>query len=149
MWVSTEVMWAGERVSFLKSEKLSVWQLSSLTVNKVSSQWISFLFLGGTSSSACTHRSADLVADSKVEATLLVHRVVDAGELRQLWPVVFEGVVQETVVGAVEWRQQHVGILNNRMLIFILYSFTYISPTSFLFLHSSSVFVYRLHQYSL
>lgn len=51
-----------------------------------------------------THGGADFVAHPEVEATLLVHGVVDAGEFGQLRPVVFEGVVQQAVVGAVRER---------------------------------------------
>lgn len=49
-----------------------------------------------------THRSADFVAHSEVEAALLVHGVVDAGEFGELRPVVFKGVIQQAVVGAAE-----------------------------------------------
>lgn len=49
-----------------------------------------------------THGGADFVAHSEVEATLLVHGVVDAGEFGELRPVVFKGVVQQAVVGAAE-----------------------------------------------
>lgn len=45
-----------------------------------------------------TKRSADLVAHSKIKATLLVHGVVDSWEFRKLWPFMFEGVVQQTVI---------------------------------------------------
>lgn len=53
---------------------------------------------------AFTHGGADFVAHPEVEATLLVHGVVDAGEFGQLRPVVFEGVVQQAVVGAARER---------------------------------------------
>lgn len=49
-----------------------------------------------------THRGADFVAHSEVEAALLVHGVVDAGEFGELRPVVFKGVIQQAVVGAAE-----------------------------------------------
>lgn len=52
-----------------------------------------------------THGSADLVADPEVKSTLLIHRVVDARKFRKLRPVVFEGVIQETIIRAVRtWR---------------------------------------------
>lgn len=53
-----------------------------------------------------THGGADFVAHPEVEATLLVHGVVDAGEFGQLRPVVFEGVVQQAVVGAARERER-------------------------------------------
>lgn len=48
-----------------------------------------------------THRGADLVSHSEVESALLIHGVVDAGEFRKLRPVVFERVIQQTIIGAV------------------------------------------------
>lgn len=53
----------------------------------------------------CTHWSADFIAHSKVKATLLIHRVVDARKFRKLRPVVFEGVIQEAVICAVIWNR--------------------------------------------
>lgn len=47
-----------------------------------------------------SYRGAHRVAHAEVEAALLVHGVVQAGELRQRRPVVVEGVVAQTVVGA-------------------------------------------------
>lgn len=46
------------------------------------------------------YRGAHGVAHAEVEAALLVHGVVQARELRQRRPVVVEGVVAQTVVGA-------------------------------------------------
>lgn len=55
----------------------------------------------------CTHWSADLIAHSKVKSTLLIHRIVDARKFRKLRPVVFEGVIQETVICAVrKWKKR-------------------------------------------
>lgn len=61
-----------------------------------------------------SHRGADLVADAEVEAALLVHGVVDAGQLGQLRPVVLEGVVQQAVVGAAGEGGQKVNGLQRR-----------------------------------
>lgn len=47
-----------------------------------------------------SYRGAHGVAYTKVEAALLVHGVVQTRELRQRRPVVVEGVVTQTVVGA-------------------------------------------------
>lgn len=46
------------------------------------------------------YRGAHRVAHTEVEAALLVHGVVQTRELRQRRPVVVEGVVAQTVVGA-------------------------------------------------
>lgn len=46
------------------------------------------------------YRGAHRVAHTEVEAALLVHGVMQTGELRQRRPVVVEGVVAQTVVGA-------------------------------------------------
>lgn len=46
------------------------------------------------------YRGAHGVAHAKVEAALLVHGVVQPRELRQRRPVVVEGVVAQTVIGA-------------------------------------------------
>lgn len=46
------------------------------------------------------YRGAHRVAHTEVEAALLVHGVVQARELRQRGPVVVEGVITQTVVGA-------------------------------------------------
>lgn len=47
-----------------------------------------------------THRGADLIAHSKVKATLFIHGVVYARKFGKLWPVVFEGVIQQTIIRA-------------------------------------------------
>lgn len=52
-----------------------------------------FIWLG-------THGCAHLVADTKVEAALLVHGIINPRELRKLGPFVLEGIVQQAVVGA-------------------------------------------------
>lgn len=46
------------------------------------------------------YRGAHRVAHAEVEAALLVHGIVQTRELRQRRPVVVEGVVAQTVVGA-------------------------------------------------
>lgn len=53
-----------------------------------------------------THRGAHHVAQAKVEAALLVHGVVQPGELGQRWPVVGKWVIPQAVIGAV---RGHVG----------------------------------------
>ena len=47
------------------------------------------------------YRGTHGVAHAEVEAALLVHGVVQAGQRGQRGPVVVEGVVPEAVVGAV------------------------------------------------
>lgn len=47
-----------------------------------------------------THRRAGVVPSAKVEAALLIHGVVNAGQLRGLGPGGCEGIVKEAVVGA-------------------------------------------------
>lgn len=52
-----------------------------------------FIWLG-------THSCAHLVADTEVEAALLIHGIIYPRELRKLGPFVLEGIVQQAVVGA-------------------------------------------------
>lgn len=49
-----------------------------------------------------THCGAQTVSRPKVEATLLVHGVLKAQQLRQSWPIVVKRVIAETVVSAEE-----------------------------------------------
>lgn len=49
-----------------------------------------------------THCGAQTVSRPKVEATLLVHGVLKARQLRQSWPIVVKRVIAETVVSAEE-----------------------------------------------
>lgn len=49
---------------------------------------------------AGTHRRAGVVPSAEVEAALLIHRVVDAGQLWGLRPGGRKGVIEEAVVGA-------------------------------------------------
>lgn len=54
----------------------------------------------GTRQTDLTHCGAQTVSRSKVKATLLVHRILKAWQLRQSWPVVVERVIAETVIRA-------------------------------------------------
>lgn len=49
-----------------------------------------------------THCGAQTVSWPKVEATLLVHGILKAWQLRQSWPVVVKRVIAETVIRAEE-----------------------------------------------
>lgn len=49
---------------------------------------------------AGTHRRAGVVPSAEVEAALLIHRVVDAGQLWGLRPGGRKGVIEEAVIGA-------------------------------------------------
>lgn len=62
--------------------------------------------LGTLAVCPCTHRSAHHVAQAKVEATLLVHGIVQPRELRQGRPVMGKGIVPQAVIGTV---RGHVG----------------------------------------
>lgn len=62
---------------------------------------------GAGSCDSCTHRSAHHVAQAKVEAALLVHGVVQPGQLGQHRPVMGKGVVSQAVIGAVKGHMGH------------------------------------------
>lgn len=47
-----------------------------------------------------TYSSAHLIAHTKVESTLLIHGVIDSREFRELGPLVFKRIIQQTVVRA-------------------------------------------------
>lgn len=47
-----------------------------------------------------THCGAQTISWPKVEATLLIHGILKARQLRQSWPIVVKRVITETVISA-------------------------------------------------